>query len=101
MQYEIPTFTPVFFHNLSEYDSHLFVKNLGVTEGDIHSIPNNVEKYISFLKNIKVDKISANGKRLALITRSVSWIVLSLWLAPLGCWRRIYGNFTREKSWNY
>ena len=38
------------FHNLSGYDSHLFVKNLG----DIKCIPNNEEKYISFSKDIVV-----------------------------------------------
>ena len=41
-------------HNLSGYDSHLFIKNLGFTAGNIGCIPNNEEKYISFTKNIKV-----------------------------------------------
>ena len=27
--YRKPNFTPVVFHNISGYDSHLFVKNLG------------------------------------------------------------------------
>ena len=49
-----PKFTPVFFHNLSGYDSHLFVKNLGKSEGDIDCIPNNEEKYTSFSKKIQV-----------------------------------------------
>ena len=39
------------FHNLSGYDSHLFIKNLGFTDGNIDCIPNNEEKYISFTKN--------------------------------------------------
>ena len=42
------------FHNLSGYDSHLFIKNLGFSEGNIDCIPNNEEKYISFTKNIQV-----------------------------------------------
>ena len=42
------------FHNLSGYDSHLFIKNLGFTAGNIDCIPNNEEKYISFTKHIKV-----------------------------------------------
>ncbi|PFX13987.1 hypothetical protein AWC38_SpisGene21896 [Stylophora pistillata] len=50
-----PRFTPVIFHNLANYDAHLFIKNLGVTEGDIDCIPNNEEKYISFTKKIVVD----------------------------------------------
>ena len=49
-----PNFTPVVFHNLSGYDSHLFIKNLGFSEGNIDCIPNNEEKYISFTKRIKV-----------------------------------------------
>ena len=44
------------FHNLSGYDAHLFVKNLGKTEGNIKCIPNNEEKYISFSKDIVVDE---------------------------------------------
>ena len=54
LQYRVPSFIPVFFHNLSGYDSHLFVKKLGVSEGDIQCIPNNDEKYISFSKDIVV-----------------------------------------------
>ena len=42
------------FHNLSGYDSHLFIKNLGFSEGNIDCIPNNEEKYISFSKKIEV-----------------------------------------------
>ena len=46
LQFKKPKFTPVIFHNLSGYDAHLFVKNLGVSEGNIKCIPNNEEKYI-------------------------------------------------------
>ena len=42
------------FHNLSGYDSHLFIENLGFTAGNIDCIPNNDEKYISFSKEIEV-----------------------------------------------
>ena len=52
--YRKPKFIPVVFHNLSGYDSHLFIKNLGYTPGNIDCIPNNEEKYISFTKNIEV-----------------------------------------------
>ena len=48
INYKIPTFFPVIFHNLSGYDSHLFIKNLGTTDEKISCIPNNEEKYISF-----------------------------------------------------
>jgi len=42
----------VIFHNLSGYDSHLFIKNLGKTQGQIDCIPNNEEKHISFSKRV-------------------------------------------------
>ena len=54
LQFQEPNFTPVFFHNLSGYDSHLFVRNLGKTPREITAIANNEEKYISFSKKISV-----------------------------------------------
>ena len=54
LKYKKPNLIPVVFHNLSGYDSHLFIKNLGFTEGTIDCIPNNEEKYISFTKNTVV-----------------------------------------------
>ena len=54
LKYKKPKFIPVVFHNLSGYDSHLFIKNLGFTDGNIDCIPNNEEKYISFTKNTVV-----------------------------------------------
>ena len=54
LKFKKPKFAPVFFHNLSGYDSHLFVKNLRKSEGDIDYILNNEEKYISFSKEIQV-----------------------------------------------
>ena len=63
LKYRKPWFTPVIFHNLQNYDAHLFVKNLGKTEGDIRCIPNNEEKYISFTKkNIVGSWIDKEGK---------------------------------------
>ena len=48
----------VFFHNLTNYDSHLFIKKLGTPDKkeNIDCIPNNEEKYISFSKTIKTGK---------------------------------------------
>ena len=48
---------------MSGYDSHLFVKNLGKSEGDIDCIPNNEEKYISFSKNVKVGSYLDKDKK--------------------------------------
>ena len=39
LKYKKPNLVPVVFHNLSGYDSHLFIKNLGFTEGTIDCIP--------------------------------------------------------------
>ena len=63
LQFRKPKFTPVIFHNLSGYDSHLFVKNLGKTEGNIRCIPNNEEKYISFSKDIVLGEYEKDGKK--------------------------------------
>ena len=52
IRYMKPNFTPIFFHNLSGYDAHLFVKNLGSSKGYINCIPNNEEQYISFTKRL-------------------------------------------------
>ena len=54
LNYRKPKFTPVVFHNLSGYDSHLFIKNLGFSQGNIDCIPNNEERYSSFTKSIEV-----------------------------------------------
>ena len=62
IKYRRPKFTPVIFHNLAGYDSHLFIKNLGVSEGNIDCIPNNEEKYISFTKHVEVDKFMKKKK---------------------------------------
>ena len=53
LKYCKPKNISVFFHNLAGYDSHLFIKKLNVTEGNIDCIPNNEENYISFSKTIK------------------------------------------------
>ena len=68
LKYRKPKFIPVVFHNLSGYDSHLFIKNLASPDEkeNIDCIPNNEEKYISFSKTIKVgtylDKKTAQHK---------------------------------------
>ena len=54
LKYSKPNNISVFFHNLTGYDSHLFIKKLNVTKGNIDCIPNNEENYISFSKNIKI-----------------------------------------------
>ena len=54
LKYRKPKNISVFFHNLSGYDSHLFIKKLGTPNKNenIKCIPTNEEKYISFTKTI-------------------------------------------------
>lgn len=58
LKFQIPNMIPIFFHNLSGYDAHLFIKDLAFNEEKIDVIPENKEKYISFTKCIHVDKIN-------------------------------------------
>ena len=46
LNYRKPKFTPVVFHNLSGYDSHLFIKKIE-------------ERYISFTKSIEVGRYTS------------------------------------------
>ena len=63
LRMRVPKFVPVLFHNLEGYDSHLFVKSLGLEEGNIKCIPKTDEKYISFSKSIPMETfLSDDGK---------------------------------------
>ena len=70
----VPKFFPVIFHNLCGYDNHLFIKNIGVTEGNISCIPNNEEKYISFSKELVIDTYIDKEKKEKNITREIRFI---------------------------
>jgi len=60
--------------NLSGYDSHLFIKNLGTSKGKINCIPNNEEKYISFTKKIEVGTFTNKEGELISIKRDIRFI---------------------------
>ena len=55
LNYKVPKFYPVIFHNLSGYDTHMFIKDLAETPGEISCISKTEEDYISFSKTIVVD----------------------------------------------
>ena len=54
---------PVFFHNLTVYDCHLFVKRLADSPGDVGCIHRNEEKYVTFNKNVLVDTIVTDDEK--------------------------------------
>ena len=72
LQYKIPSYIPIIFHNLLEYNAHLFIKELAAPStdgakmgpgapGPAHSthmgvIAKNKEDYISFSIKVEVDK---------------------------------------------
>ena len=63
LKYRDPKCFPVVFHNLSGYDSHLFIQTLENSDGDIFCIPNNEENYISYTKLVIVGKfVNEEGK---------------------------------------
>ena len=51
LRYKIPHHIPIVFHNLSRYDAHLFIRELGTkfNTGKIGVITENKEKYTSVL----------------------------------------------------
>ena len=52
LKLQTPNFIPIFFHNLSNYDAHLIVTELGHDTQTIRVIPNSEEKFISFTKYV-------------------------------------------------
>ena len=61
LDYQIPRFIPVVFHNLYRYDSYLFVKKLG--EGNIKCIPKTEENYMAFGKDLLVETETIKVKK--------------------------------------
>ena len=57
LRYKIPKYIPIVFHNLSGYDAHLFIRELGkkFNKDDIGVIAENKEKYITFNVSVVVD----------------------------------------------
>ena len=55
--YRIPSYIPLVFHNLSVYDAHLFIRELGLHSRDMMGvIAKNKEDYISFSVDVAVDR---------------------------------------------
>ena len=63
LRYKIPSYIRVVFHNLSGYDAHLFIRELGAHTSEMGVIAKNKEDYISFSIKVPVDSyIDKNGE---------------------------------------
>ena len=63
LRYKIPSYIPVVFHNLSGYDAHLFIRELGGHTSVMEVIAKNKEDCISFSIKVSVDSyIDKNGE---------------------------------------
>ena len=59
LQYKIPSYIPVVFHNLAGYDAHMFIKELASSSPDgarMGVIAKNKKDYISFSISVDVDE---------------------------------------------
>ncbi|XP_065223826.1 uncharacterized protein LOC135847991 [Planococcus citri] len=54
-------FVPVILHNLSNYDAHFIIPEIGCDKSKVDLIANTKEKYISFTKYIGIDCIDSQG----------------------------------------
>lgn len=67
IKFKIPKFFPIFFHNGSRYDTHLFFTALNkFDENPITAIPQTKELYISFTKHIRNPNVDDHLKTIQL-----------------------------------
>ncbi|VVC33455.1 Ribonuclease H-like domain,Recombination endonuclease VII,Zinc finger C2H2-type [Cinara cedri] len=52
LKLQVPKFVPCYLHNLSNYDSHFIITELGYDAETISVIPNSEDKFISFSKYV-------------------------------------------------
>jgi len=53
INYKDSRMIPVAFHNMSNHDAHIIIKDIAhCAEGSIHIIPENTEKYIVITKSV-------------------------------------------------
>lgn len=89
LHYKIPNFVPILFHNLSGYDSHLFIKQLCSHGDKVDVIAQSKEKYVSFTKNLYMhdyrNKKGKNSARYLQMRFMDSFKFLSASLDNLSC----------------
>lgn len=100
LNYRIPKFFPIFFHNFSGYDCHLFIKALSAIEGDINVIPQNKELYITLSKRISVGITDVNNQSVTVELRFLdSFRFMSSSLENLA--KNLSDTKDYECTWNY
>ena len=64
LKFKIPDVIPIVFHNLSSYDTHVFIKKLGKKNDskDIEITTENKKKYLSFNVRINVQLAGVTNK---------------------------------------
>jgi len=72
LNYKIPKLYMVFIHNLSGYNAHLFIKNLG--NKTITCIPQTEEKYISFSKELLINEYIIKEGKNKKVTREIRFL---------------------------
>jgi hypothetical protein len=71
LQHQLPDFYSVAIHNLSCFDTHLFIKEL---KGKIKCIPTTDEKYVSFTREVAVDQTIDKTCKKVTIIRNLRFI---------------------------
>ena len=74
LKYKISKFFPAVCHKLSGYYSHLLFKIFGNSKEDISCIQNNGENYISFTKQVIVDKFVTEKEKKVNVKRELRFI---------------------------
>lgn len=99
LTYSVPSFIPIFFHNFSRYDAHLFVRELSKIPGEIRVLPQNKELYISLSKFIYVDETKIELRFLdsfRFMPASLDTLSSSLEMKDLLSTKRIFPNDGRQ-----
>ncbi|VVC43643.1 Ribonuclease H-like domain [Cinara cedri] len=55
LNYKVPRFIPVFFHNISGYDTHLFIQTFDIDKANLKAIANSEENRVSFSKILRFE----------------------------------------------
>lgn len=93
---QIPNFIPCFLHNLSNYDSHFIVTELGYDTNSITVIPNSEEKFISFSKYVTNNFTIRFVDTFRFMSSSLSTLASNLISPNLSAFRETAKHFTSK-----